>query len=105
MPELLEILSRSGVDRFLRSLVTSSDSAFARSELESNLADMGVPDARLTADDLITNRLLQQVGVRFSLSHYGHRVTLLLEAMSGGDIQDVIRRLRRLEGFEELYEL
>jgi hypothetical protein len=66
---------------------------------------MGVIDARTTADDLISNRLLQQLGVRFSISHYGHRVTLLLEAMNGGDIEDVIRRLRRLEGFDELYEL
>jgi hypothetical protein len=105
MPDLLEVLSRRGVDHLLKSLISSSESAFRRSELENALADAGSATTTETVDDLIAIRLLQQLGVRFSISHYGHRIALLLEAMNGGDIENVIRRLRQHDGLSERYQL
>lgn len=105
MAELLEIISRPGIDRFLRSLINSSEAAFARIELENNLADAGAASPRTTVDDLIAANLIQQMGARFGISRYGHRTALLIEAMNGGNIDDLVRRLRRLDGVAERYEI
>jgi hypothetical protein len=100
---LLEVLSRSGVDQILRSLISSSDAAYERSELEDKLVYAGSASPSKTIDDLISVRLIHQVGARLGISRYGYRVALLLDAMIGGNIQHVIRRLERLEGFAERY--
>jgi hypothetical protein len=105
MSELLEIISRQGVDRFLQSLISSSEAAFARTELENRLAEAGSASARITVDELIAGNLLQRTGARFGISRRGHRVALLIHALNGGDIDDTVRRLRRLDGSTELYEL
>src|SRR6266851_429233 len=105
MPEIFELIARPGVERLLASMASSSEAAFVRTELENNLVDAGGTNAGTTVDDLIGIRLLQRIGVRFGLSHYGHRITLLIEAMNGGDLESIVRRLRRLDGSAELYEL
>jgi hypothetical protein len=102
---LLDVLARSGVDDFLKSLIHTSDSTHARPLLEDKLADAGSTSASGTLDELLDLQILQRVGPRFGISQYGHRIALLLEAMRGGDIEQIYRRLRQLEGFDERYEL
>ena len=49
--------------------------------------------------------LLQAYGPKLGASLFGLRSALLLEALAGADIDDVYRRIRRLGGQEEQYEL
>jgi hypothetical protein len=105
MPELLEIIARQGVERFLRSLLNSSVTGFARTELENRLSEVGASSPRSTVDDLLGVNLLQRTGARFGISRLGHRVALLIDALNGGDIDDIVRRLRRLDGSVERYEM
>jgi hypothetical protein len=105
MSELLELIARPGVDQLLRTLLRSSESAFLRTELENNLGELGQQAPSVTLDHLIANNVVQRIGARFGISRFGHKVGLLVEAMHGADVEDVIRRLRRLDGSAEIYEL
>lgn len=102
---VLEVIGQPGVAPFLQHLAHSSDAAFIRVELENRLRDEGGTSPREMIDQLFDLRLLQQIGPRFGISHYGHRISLLVEALNGAEIEDVFRRLRRLHGAGELYEL
>jgi hypothetical protein len=105
MPELLELVARAGVGAFLRSLVNSSIATFAWSELENRLADAGSTSPQETLEHLIRAHLLQRTGAGFAISRFGYRVSLLVHALDGGDLDDVVRKLRRLDGSAEPYEL
>src|SRR5438552_2324707 len=105
MTDLLRAISEDGVSSFLIGLASSRESRLHRTTLEKSLTLEGVSYAAQTLDNLLNLRLIHPIGARLTISRLGHRTALLLEALDGGDIEDVIRRLRRLDGFAELYEL
>lgn len=105
MSEMLELVARPGVDQFLKRLVAESDAAFARHELESNLQSLGSMDSGSTVDALLKANFLRSIGSGLGLSQFGHKVSLLIDAMNGADIEHVVKRLRLLEGSPDAYEL
>jgi hypothetical protein len=105
MSELLQLVSQSGVNEFLHGLLQSVEGTFHRNELENNLGALGNQAPSAALDSLVANNLVQQIGVRFGLSQFGHKIALLIDAMHGADVEDVVRRLRRLEGSTEIYQL
>lgn len=105
MPLLHELVASPGVLEVLQHLQRNHDSALHRPSLEEVLANHSVGRPTDTIDSLLSANLLTQVGVRLALSAHGQRVLLLIEAVNGGDIHDIYRRLRRLDGLDEMYEL
>ncbi|MEX2128246.1 MAG: hypothetical protein WD871_08395 [Xanthobacteraceae bacterium] len=105
MGELLDLVSRAGVDRFIESLIASSTAQFTRVDLENRLKEMGAQLPSEMFDALVAGNVLQPIGRRFGITRFGQKVSLLIEAMEGGDVDDVIRRLRRVDGSQETYEL
>ena len=105
MLPVTQLVSREGVGEVLRALAVSSTTAIPRPVLEDLVAAHVTDDPVLVVDSLLEQNLIESYGARLGLSRYGERVTLLLEALEGGDIHDVFRRLRRLDGVVETYTL
>lgn len=105
MSALLQELAKSGVDRTLDTLMASSEAAFAKSELENMFLDHGALSSGQLVDRLLHFNVLQAVGDRFGLSQYGRKVSLLVGAINGADVEDVFRRIRRIDGSEFGYDL
>lgn len=105
MSSILGVVARPGIASFLRGIASSSESTFQRVELEDRLQEITGNSSGNAIDELIDLRLLQKLGHGLAISNYGQRTALLVEALEGGDINDVFRRLRRMSGSAELYEL
>lgn len=105
MSDLHVLLARTGAAESLAELANSADDFWERTDLEDLFAARGstAPDA--LAGDFLRANLIQPHANRFCISAFGQRTALLLEALRGGDIEDVFRRLRRLSGRSESYEL
>ena len=104
MSQLLSLLAIPGVDSTLRHLAGAPDSAYPRIQLEDFLHGHGVPAPDSLIDRLISANLLQWIGNHIAISRYGRKVNLLMEAIEGGDVNDVFRRLQRIDG-RQSYEL
>lgn len=104
MSQLLPLLAAPGVDPALRELASSPDAGYHRIQLEDTLYAHGAsaPDALL--DRLINANLLQWIGDRLALSRNGRKTQLLVQALEGGDLADIYRRLQRIDG-RPSYEL
>ena len=105
MSWLLQILAESGVDQTLDILMRSSDPAFERNELENFFLDRGAQSPDELFDRLLHANVFQAVGGRFGLSQNGRKLSLLISAINGADVNDVFRRIRRIEGHDQSYEL
>jgi hypothetical protein len=89
----------------LREVTRWSETAVERDELASRFLQLGINDPAAAIDRLVTSGCLQAYGNRIGASQAGVRVALLMEALDGADVGDICRRLRRLEGGGESYEL
>ena len=105
MPNVHELVAQPGAAESLRELADSSESAFDRTDLEDQLFANGVTTPTETVDEFLAAQLLERFGTRIGISSFGQRAALLVEALNGGDVEDVYRRLRRLSHADELYEL
>ncbi len=105
MSGLLQILAESSVDQTLDILMRSSAAAFERSELENFFLDRGAQDPDETFDRLLHANVFQAIGNRFGLSQNGRKLALLISAINGADVHDVFRRIRRIDGHDQFYEL
>lgn len=105
MSTLLQVLSERGVDETLDELMKSSEAAFDRNHLENLLQDHGTVSPVQLFDSLLHANVLQHIGRRFGLSVYGRKLSLLISAINGADIEDVFFRLRRIDGQRLTYEL
>ena len=104
MSQLLSLLATPGVDLTLRHLAGAPDSAYPRIQLEDVLHGHGAPAPHSLIDCLIGENLLQWIGNRIAISRNGRKVNLLMEAIAGGDVRDIFRRLQRIDGGQS-YEL
>ncbi len=104
MSNLLPLLAAPGVDLTLRELASTPDAAFRRIQLEDTLYGHGASAPHTVLDRLINANLLQWIGDRLALSRSGRKTQLLLQAIDGGDLEDIYRRLQRIEG-RSSYEL
>ena len=101
---LHQTLSVPGTYEFLKELdhtaaVTSED------QLLSTMAEAGVTNPQCTFEDLVSANILQRLGIRFTLSTYGIRAFVLLDALNGGDIRLAYQRLSNLDSTLRTYEL
>lgn len=104
MSQLLSLLATPGVDLTLRHLTSAPDSAYPRTQLEDVLHDHGAPYPDSLIDRLIGANLLEWIGNRIAISRNGRKINLLMEAIAGGDVTDIFRRLQRIDG-QRSYEL
>jgi hypothetical protein len=77
----------------------------ARPDLENKLVELGGQSATQTVDQLLTSNLLHPIGSGLGISQFGHKVSLLVDAIETGTVDDLARRIRRLDGSAEPYEL
>lgn len=99
------LLTQSGVIGSLQRLGAEPNRAYSRDELEALVGSVQADQPNLVVDTLLSHSLIVAYGGRLGLSTAGQRASLLLEAFDGGDIEDVCRRLRRLSGHPEMYQL
>ncbi len=105
MSSLLQVLGELGVDETLDELMRSSEAAFDRNHLEDVFQDHGAVSPAQLFDRLLNSNILQTIGQRFGLSAYGRKLSLLISAINGADIENVFFRLRRIDGQQPTYEL
>jgi hypothetical protein len=105
MPSIQEIISDSGASEALQYLVTSPETAYFRPDLEDIFQQKGTLVAAVTIDQFLAANLLEFYGARIGISAFGRRTALIIEALNGGDIHEVYRKLRALEGAGDMYEL
>ena len=104
MSPLLPLLAAAGVDSTLRELASSPEAGYRRIQLEDTLYGHGATAPHTLLDRLVDANLLQWIGDRLALSRNGRKTQLLVQALEGGDLADVYRRLQRIDG-RPAYEL
>lgn len=104
MTHLHQTLSASGTYEFLRRLDDTTD-ASPEEELLALMEAEGVVDPPRVFEDLVATNILQRLGIRFSLSRFGIRTFVLLDALNGGDVRQTYQRLSRLDNTLHAYEL
>ncbi|MDE0096812.1 MAG: hypothetical protein OXS40_10630 [Gammaproteobacteria bacterium] len=105
MSSLLQILAEPGVDQTLEVLMTSSEASFERNDLENIFLDHGAHSPDHLFDHLLYSNVFQAIGDRFGLSQNGRKLSLLLHAINGADLNDVFQRIRRIDGYDPAYKL
>lgn len=105
MAHLSETVGVHGAYEVLQELEASSVTAFAISHIEAAMARYGMDDPQAAVEDFVAANLLHREGERLGLTGLGVRTCLLLEAINGGDLRDVYRRLSRLDSTLRTYEL
>ena len=105
MRSLREVLANDDVVLGLRHMAEAPETAFPRAELENQFDKIGVREPPALIDRLLDTGLMAPYGGRFGISSQGQRAHLLAEALDGGDLQDIVRRLRSLSGQPDMYEL
>ncbi|MCI0564576.1 MAG: hypothetical protein MN733_39415, partial [Nitrososphaera sp.] len=105
MPHLHQTVSGPGAYETLRELETSQVTAFPADHILGVMTRFGVDNPEATFGDLVAANVLQCYGEHFGLSTLGIRTCLLLEAVNGGDLREVYRRLSRLDSTLRTYEL
>jgi hypothetical protein len=104
-PELLELLTKSGVVVTLEKLAGGNTTALPRTVLEDIFAEQGASSPNEAVEHCMQANLLEPFGPRLGISSFGRRTLLLIEAIEGGDVEHIFRRLRRMTGARETYEL
>ncbi len=105
MPDIFDVVGQRGAAHSMIALSKVAETSFHHPDLEDHFAAYGVADPDKCIDGLMAANLLQAYGPKLGASLFGLRSALLLEALAGADIDDVYRRIRKLGGQEELYEL
>ena len=105
MDGLLQTLAESSVDQTLELLMSSSEVLYERNELENVFLDHGAQCPEKLFDRLLRANVFQAMGSKFGLSQNGRRLALLVSAINGADVDGVFRRIRRIDGKEQTYEL
>ena len=102
---IFHALAELGVEQVLDDLLNSTEATFERTHLENFFYDHGASSPSEVVDGLLDSNLLQGVGSRYGLSRSGRKVSLLISAINGADIEDVFRRLRDIDDGAHAYEL
>lgn len=105
MAKLHELVARTGAADALATLMGTDATSYDRGELKKLFADAGVNDPTDLINDFVSEQLLEYRGRGIALSSQGERTALLVEALNGGDIEDIFQRLRALGSITSRYEL
>ena len=105
MSHLSEIVGVYGAYEFLQELEASSKTAYPVDELVEIMSRYGASDPQATIEDFVAASILHRDGEQFGLTVLGIKTYYLLDAINGGDIRDVYRRLSRLDSTLRTYEL
>jgi len=100
-----ETVAVRGGYAFLRAFESTPTTALSEDVVLSEMMRAGVDDPTATLNDFMAAGLLSRYGERIGLTTYGIRTALLLEAINGGDLRDVFRRLGRYDSALRMYEL
>jgi hypothetical protein len=98
------VIGREGAYEALAALADSSLPDLDAGHLEARMRSVGVSDAPAVLGELAGANLVRRTRRGYAITHSGRRTRLLVEAMAGGDLRDIYRRLARLDGLEQ-YEL
>ena len=105
MTPLSETLGRPGLFAALASINDGAAQRVDVNDYAETLLACGVPDPLPTIHELEGLGLLYSRGNTVSLSTAGLKTTLLLEAVNGANLHDILRQLRRLDGLGDKYTL
>src|SRR5690349_14815799 len=105
MASIAHVIGKPGVEPLLQHLVGLREVSLPRDEIENHLLELGATSPALLLDEMMEANLVHHIGPRIGVSDFGHRATLLIEALNGGDIAEIFPRLRQLSGLPEMYEL
>ena len=102
---LTTILGSEGAFQVLGKLQRSSVTSYPTTELANLVESCGVADAAATVDQLLEANLLYRRPDGLAITRFGIRTAFLLEAIHGGDLQDIWRRLSALHPGLRTFEL
>jgi hypothetical protein len=102
---LSETVGVRGAYETLRSLEVSSVTAYSAEQIEALMEQCGIDEPQANLENFVAANLLHRDGDQFGLTTLGIRTCLLLEAINGGDLKDIYRRLSRLDTSLRMYEL
>lgn len=102
---LTTILGSEEATQVLGELQRSSVTSYPTTKLATLVESYGVADASTTVDQLLEANLLYRRPDGLAITPFGIRTALLLEAIHGGDLQDVWRRLSTLDPGLRTFEL
>lgn len=105
MTHISEIVGFPGVYETLREIEVSPKTELSNDEIEQITKQYGAEGLISRLDDLVAGNLLRRYGNNYSLTTLGIRTTLLLEAINGGDLRDIYRRISRIDSSLRDYEL
>lgn len=105
MPYLNEIVGFPGAYDTLRELESLPTTDLTAEEIEQIMRQYEVDDPEVAIEDFVASNLLRRYGDSYCLTTLGIRTCLLLEAINGGDLRDIHRRLSRLDSTLRIYEL
>jgi len=105
MAHLHQAVAMDGGYETLRALEASNDTLFSIEDLTTLMSGCGVGDPPAALGGFVASSLLSRSGEHFGLTTSGIRTSLLLEAINGGDLKDIYRRLARLDVGLRAYEL
>lgn len=105
MSHLHQAISVEGAFEALRALEASAESFYSAEDMTALMARCGIESPKAAIGDFVASNLLCRSGDRFGLTTWGIRTLLLLEAINGGDLKDIYRRLARFDSTLRAYEL
>lgn len=105
MPLLSEVVGVTGGYKFLLELEQSPEPYHSLQAIAEMMVDCGISSPNATLQEFIAYGLLHRQGNEVRLSSSGIKSCLLLQALNGGSLSDVFRRLRSIEASLQMYEL
>jgi len=89
----------------MQELEASGATALQVDDILAYMSRSGVEDPAGLLEDFLASSLLQRLGDGIGLTTSGVRALLLVEALNGGDLRDVYRRLSAYDSTLRMYEL
>src|SRR6266849_103779 len=105
MSHLHQTVSFDGGYETLRALEASSQTAFSLEGMSALMSQCGVENPTPAIAEFVASNLLSRAGDRVGLTTWGIRASLLLEALNGGDLKEIYRRLSQWDSTLRTYEL
>lgn len=105
MTHLHQVVGIQGAYETLCELEASSVTAYAADQMLATMTQYGINNPEAIIGEFVAANLLHQDGEIFGLTTWGIRTCLLLQAINGGDLREIYRRLTRLDRTLRTYEL
>ena len=102
---LHQTLSLSGIFELLQDLDRLGAVSISQERILDMMTERGVEEPLYTFRELVGSRILLPIGADFSLSRFGIRANILLQALNGGDLRVAYERLQRVDRSLAAYEL